>query len=106
MAEREARNLDRHRTESGPSSDKRLSNFDFAAVPSVSKAQVTALAGSHEWLNCGVNALASGPPGVGNSHLVCGLGHALIDAGRQLLFIWRWDLVQRLQTARRNLRLP
>ena len=44
LAERETRRLDRHRTESGLSPDKRLSNFDFTAVPSVSKAQVTALA--------------------------------------------------------------
>ena len=36
--EREARRIDRHRNESNLSPDKRLSSFDFAAVPSVSKA--------------------------------------------------------------------
>jgi DNA replication protein DnaC len=40
--EREARRIDRHRNESNLSPDKRLSSFDFAAVPSVSKAQVMA----------------------------------------------------------------
>ena len=45
-------------------------------------------------------------PGVGKSHLVCGLGHALIDAGRRVLFTRCSDLVQRLQAARRDLRLP
>lgn len=44
IAEREARRIDRHRAESCLQTDKRLSSFDFAAVPSVSKAQVTALA--------------------------------------------------------------
>jgi len=106
LAEREIRRLDRHRAESALSPDKRLSNFDFAAVPSVSKAQVMALAEAHEWLDRGANVLAFGPPGVGKSHLVCGLGHALIDAGRRVLFARCSDLVQRLQAARRDLRLP
>ena len=106
LAERETRRLDRHRTESGLSPDKRLSNFDFAAVPSVSKAQVTALVEGTEWLDRGANVLLFGPPGVGKSHLVCALGHALIDAGRRVLFMRCGDLVQRLQAARRDLRLP
>ena len=45
-------------------------------------------------------------PGVGKSHLVCALGHALIDAGRRVLFTRCSELVQRLQAARRDLRLP
>ena len=62
LAEREARRIDRHRAESGLSPDKRLSSFDFAAVPSVSKAQVTALAEGTEWLDRGANVLLFGPP--------------------------------------------
>lgn len=106
MAEREQRRIERHRAESALSPDKRLSSFDFAAVPDVSKAQVMALAGAHEWLDRGSNLLLFGPPGVGKSHLVCGLGHALIEAGRRVLFTRCGDLVQRLQAARRDLRLP
>jgi len=106
VAEREIRRIDRHRAESQLSPDKRLSSFDFAAVPSVSKAQVTALAEGHEWLDRGANVLLFGPPGVGKTHLVCGLGHALIEAGRRVLFIRCTDIVQRLQAARRDLRLP
>jgi DNA replication protein DnaC len=106
LAERETRRIDRHRVESSLSPDKRLSSFDFVAVPSVSKAQVMALAEGHEWLERGANVLLFGPPGVGKSHLVCGLGHALIEAGRRVLFTRCSDLVQRLQAARRDLRLP
>lgn len=106
MSEREARRIDRHRADSCLSPDKRLSSFDFAAVPTVSKAQVMALAEGHEWLDRGANVLLFGPPGVGKSHLACGLGHALIDSGRRVLFIRCSDLVQRLQAARRDLRLP
>lgn len=106
IGEREARRIDRHRAESCLSPDKRLSSFDFASVPSVSKAQVMALAEGHEWLDRGANVLLFGPPGVGKSHLVSGLGHALIDAGCRVLFTRCSDLVQRLQAARRDLRLP
>ena len=40
MAERETRRIERLRAESGLSPDKRLSSFEFSAVPNVSKAQV------------------------------------------------------------------
>lgn len=106
IAEREARRINRHRVESGLSPDKRLSSFDFTAVPSVSKAQVMAMAEGTEWLDRGANVLLFGPPGVGKSHLISALGHALIDAGRRVLFTRCSHLVQRLQAARRDLRLP
>lgn len=104
--EREARRIDRHRSESSLSLDKRLSSFDFTAVPSVSKARVMALTEATEWIDRGANVLLFGPPGVGKNHLVSALGHALIDAGRRVLFTRCSDLVQRLQAARRDLRLP
>ena len=106
LAERETRRIDRHRAEACLSPDKRLSSFDFAAVPSVSKAQVMALAEGHEWLDRGANVLLFGPPGVGKSHLVSALGHALVDAGKRVLFTRCSDIVQRLQAARQELRLP
>ena len=87
MNEREVRRIERRRAESALIPDKRLSSFDFAAVPSVSKAQVMALAAGHEWLDRGASVLLFGPPGVGKSHLISGLGHALIDAGRRVLFM-------------------
>ena len=92
--EREVRRIERHRTESALTADKRLSSFDFSAVPSVSKAQVMALAAGTEWLDRGANVLLFGPPGVGKSHLISGLGHALIDAGRRVLFMRCSELVQ------------
>lgn len=50
--------------------------------------------------------LAFGPPGTGKTHLVAGIGHALIDRGLKVLFMRTSELVQRLQAARRDLRLP
>ena len=62
MSERETRRIERHRAESCLSPDKRLSSFDFTAVPGVSKAQVMALAEGHEWLDRGANVPLFGPP--------------------------------------------
>lgn len=106
ISEREVRRFERHRASSALSPDKRLSNFDFSVVPTISKAQVMALTEGHEWLDRGVNLLAFGAPGGGKSHLFSGIGHALIDAGKRVLFTRCSDLVQRLQAARRDLRLP
>jgi|HubBroStandDraft_1064217.scaffolds.fasta_scaffold117102_2 DNA replication protein DnaC len=106
MSEREVRRFERHRFASGLSPDKRLSTFDFAAVPTVSRARIMALTEGHEWLGRGTNLLAFGPPGSGKSHLLSAVGHALIDAGKRVLFTRCSDLVQRLQAARRDLRLP
>src|SRR5262249_27983692 len=52
------------------------------------------------------NVLLFGVPGVGKSHLACALGHALVDAGRSVLFTPTYQLVQTLLAARRDLCLP
>ncbi len=106
MNEREIRRFDRHGAESGLDPDKCLSSFDFAAVTTVSKAHVTVLVESRQWLDRGANILAFGAPGGGKSHLLSGIGHALVDAGKRVLFMRCSDIVQRLQAARRDLRLP
>lgn len=106
MAERAQRRLARHRLESALPDEKRLENFDFAALPTLSQAHVTALAEGDAWLEKGHNLLLFGPPGTGKTHLVCALGHALIDRGWRVAFTRTGELVQRLQAARRDLRLP
>lgn len=106
MAERETRRLARHRAESGLPLDKSLDSFDFAAVPTVPRAHVAALVEGDGWLERGANVLLFGPPGVGKSHLIAAIGHGLIDRGWRVLFARTSELVQRLQAARRDLRLP
>jgi len=106
LAERETRRLGRHRLESQLPPDKLLSNFDFTTVPSVSKAHVTALVEGDGWIEQGANLLLFGPPGVGKSHLVCAIGNGLVDRGYRVYATRTSDLVQRLQVARREMRLP
>jgi len=106
LAERAQRRLDRHRAESQLDITKTLASFDFAEVPMLSKAHVMALASGDAWLDKGATVLIFGPPGVGKSHVGCAIGHALIDAGRRVLYMRTSELVQRLQAARKNLQLP
>jgi len=106
LAERAKRRIDRHRAESQLDPSKTLASFDFATVPMLSKAHVMALASGDSWLERGASILIFGPPGVGKSHLGCGIGHVLIDAGYRVLYMRTSALVQRLQAARQSLQLP
>jgi DNA replication protein DnaC len=53
----------------------------------------------------GDNLLAFGLPGRGKTHLVCAVGHELIQRGYRVLFTPTFALVQRLLAAKRDLRL-
>jgi DNA replication protein DnaC len=105
IAERGRRRIERHLVEARLPAGKTLDNFDFEAVPMISKAQVTALAAGDGWLGKGANLLLFGPPGGGKSHLAAAIGLALIENGWRVLFTRTTDLVQKLQVARRELNL-
>ena len=105
IAERGRRRVERHLVEARLPAGKTFDNFDFEAVPMISKAQVTALAAGDGWLGKGANLLLFGPPGGGKSHLAAAIGLALIESGWRVLFTRTTDLVQKLQVARRELNL-
>lgn len=104
-ADRTRRRIERHMAEARLPAGKTLAAFDFENVPMVSKAQVMALAAGDVWLKAGANLLLFGPPGGGKSHLGAAIGLALVENGWRVLFQRATDLVQRLQTARRELAL-
>ena len=52
------------------------------------------------------NVLAFGLPGVGKSHAMCAVAHALVERGHSVLFVPTYSLVQDLLVAKRNLELP
>lgn len=57
------------------------------------------------FLNRCENILAFGNPGSGKTHLLCALGHALIEQGKRVLFLSCSQLVQELLLAKRELEL-
>lgn len=105
LAERDRRRVERHLAEARLLPGKTLDTFEFATVPMISKAQVTAIAAGDSWLENGANLLLFGPPGGGKSHLASAIGLALIENGWRVLFTRTTDLVQKLQVARRELGL-
>lgn len=105
VAERAQRRIQRHLQEARLPPGKTLDAFDFAAVPTVSKAHIVALTAGDSWLEKGTNVLAFGPPGSGKSHLAAALGYALVENGYRVLFTRTTDIVQRLQLARQDLGL-
>ena len=64
-----------------------------------------AIVAGDSWLEKGANLLLFGPPGGGKSHLASTIGLALVENGWRVLFTRTTDLVQKLQTARRDLEL-
>ena len=103
LAERDRRRIARHLAEARLLPGKTLDSFAFDAVPMISKAQIMAIVAGDSWLDKGANLLVFGPPGAGKSHLASAIGLALIENGWRVLFTRTTDLVQRLQTARRDL---
>jgi DNA replication protein DnaC len=105
LADRATRRIQRHRTESCLPAGKTFANFDFDAAPGLRKAQMLSLATGEGWIDSGANLLLFGQSGTGKSHVMAAIGSALIDAGRRVLFTRTTDMVQKLQTARRELAL-
>ena len=105
LAERSQRRIQRHLTEARLPPDKTLDSIDFAALPMLSRAHVTALASGDGWISTGGTILLFGPSGSGKSHLAAAFGHTLVENGYRVLFTRTTDLVQRLQQARQALTL-
>jgi len=105
LAERDRRRIERHLNEARLFPGKTLENFDFEAVPMISKAQISALCSGDVWLEKGANLILLGPPGGGKSHLCSAIGLALLEKGWRVLHTRTSDLVQKLQAARRDLAL-
>lgn len=104
LAERDARRIQRHLQQSELPGGKTLATFDFKALPSVPRPRIEALAAG-DWVETGANLIAIGNSGAGKTHLLCAIGHALVEAGKRVLYTRTTDLMQKLQAARRDLAL-
>jgi DNA replication protein DnaC len=105
VADRTSRRIQRHRDQSGLPVGKTFATFDFDAAAGARKPLLLALGSGDGWIKTGDNLLVFGQSGTGKSHAVAAIGNALVDAGQRVLFARTTDMVQRLQTARRDLAL-
>lgn len=103
--DRRERRVDRLRRASRLPPGKTFATLDEPRLPRPLVQKLRELARG-DFLDRAVNVLAFGLPGVGKSHAVCALGHALVQAGRSVLFAPTFQLVQELLAAKRDLELP
>jgi DNA replication protein DnaC len=102
---RSQRRTERLRRLSGLPPDKIFHNLQLNRFDAATRAQIERLK-SGAFLDEAVNIVAVGKPGCGKSHLLCALGHALIEQGHAVLFCSAYEIVQELLAAKRDLRLP
>jgi DNA replication protein DnaC len=102
--ERRRRRIERFLHESDLPREKTLATLKRSRLPAkVAKTLPTLCEGG--FVERGDNVLAFGLPGRGKTHLVCALGHELVERGHRVLFTPTFALVQRLLAAKRDLRL-
>ncbi len=104
LHERRRRRIERHRKDSDLPPDKTLATLQSARLP-VKVARMLPTLCEGGFVERGDNLLAFGLPGRGKTHLVCAIGHELIQRGYRVLFTATYALVQRLLAAKRELRL-
>ena len=85
---------------------KALSNFEFERCKTLNPATVSQLAQDDSWLKRGDNLLIFGPSGVGKTHVSTAICRSLIELGARIRFFSATALVQQLQAAKAELRLP
>lgn len=104
LVERNTRRISRNLKASRLPSTKTLTTLERHRFPLRVQRQLPTLC-SGEFVARGDNLLAFGLPGRGKTHLMCAIGHALIERGVKVLFCPAYRLVQRLLRARRELTL-
>jgi DNA replication protein DnaC len=104
LLEREQRRVHKRLKESGLPTGKTLATLEVARLPEPVRRQLPTLCEGH-FLEQRHNILAFGLPGRGKTHLLCAIGQALIERGYRVLFTPAFRLVQRLLSAKHELRL-
>jgi DNA replication protein DnaC len=102
--ERRRRRIERCLKNSDLPTDKTLATLQRARLPTKVLKQLPTLC-EGGFVERGDNLLAFGLPGRGKTHLVCAIGHELIQRGYRVLFTATYALVQRLLAAKRDLHL-
>lgn len=102
--ERRQRRIKRLRKSSDLPLEKTLDTFDLKRMPAKVRRQVPTLI-EGGFVDRAENILTFGLPGRGKSHLMCAIGHELVNRGHTVFFTPAYRLVQRLLVAKRDLML-
>lgn len=102
LEDRRQRRVERLRKESQLPPTKTFATLDRAKLPH-KIAKLLPMLKAADFVARAENVLAFGRPGTGKTHLICAIGHALIDQGRAVLFVPTFKLVQEMLAAKRDL---
>ncbi len=102
---RRQRRITRLRRASRLPPGKTFATLDTGRLPGPVVQQLETLA-TGAFLETATNVLAFGLPGVGKSHALSAVGHALVEAGHSVLCAPAYALVQELLGAKRDIDLP
>lgn len=102
--ERRLNRIERRVRESQLPREKTLETLDLKRMGRKVGLQVRTLV-QGDFVDRRENVLAFGNPGSGKTHLLCAIGHELIQAGRRVYFTTCSLLVQQLLRAKQDLRL-
>lgn len=104
LADRKGRRIERLLRASGLPREKTLSAMRLEKVPTKVRRQLPGLC-EGGFVERAENVLAFGLPGRGKTHIVCAIGHELIQRGYAVLFTSAALLVQRLLASKKALEL-
>jgi DNA replication protein DnaC len=104
IEDRRCHRIERLRRQSDLPHDKTLSTLELSRLPAPVRRTVPTLC-EGGFVERAENLLAFGLPGRGKTHLVCAIGHELVQRGYQVLFVPTFKLVQRLLAAKKDLDL-
>jgi len=104
VEERRRRRIERALKASGLPAEKTLATLELKRFSATVRRLLPTLC-EGGFVQQADNVLAFGLPGRGKTHLVCAIGHELIQRGYRVLFIPAFRLVQQLLIAKRDLKL-
>lgn len=104
LAQRRSRRIERLMKTSRLQSEKTLSTLVQDKLPTKVRRQLPGLC-EGGFVERAENVLVFGLPGRGKTHLVCAVGHELVQRGYEVLFTPAVMLVQRLLAAKKKLEL-
>lgn len=106
LAMRYQKRVQRHVKESKLPPGKTLATFNFAKAKAINGLQIQALCDNVDWIRHADNLVLFGPSGVGKTHIAAAIGYRAIEQGIRVLFSSTTELVQKLEMAKAQYKLP
>lgn len=104
LSNRHQKRIDRIIRQSELPISKTMATLDTSQLPEKVRRQLPTLC-KGDFVAKAHNILVFGLPGRGKTHTLCAIGHSLVKSGIPVLFIPAFKLVQRLLSAKQDLRL-